>query len=218
MQRSGHSGTGRHAKLSGTVPASTQLRFRQQMQQRQAHQRDSFQKLSYAAPLHGTHLHGNQHSGDKMPGASSANRPAPVAVSASAPKHGPVPSAPTLDTSAYTDEAPPGCSRYTVMLLKPLGIVLAEDGKGGIFVASVTAGGKAAAEGSVSQGDQLLACSGCISTRESMYGEIAVRSGEKIIRINAQSEDFSTVMAAIRSHPAGKHVRLEFQRCQTVPS
>lgn len=215
MQHSGHSGTGRHAKLSGIVPASTQLRFRQQMQQRQAHQRDSLKKLSYAAPLHGNHL---QHSGDKMPVASSANRPGPVAVSAAAPKNGPIPSDPTFDTSAYTDQAPPGCSRYAVMLRKPLGIVLEEDGKGGIFVASVAAGGKAAAEGSISQGDQLLACSGCISTRESMYGEIAVRSGEKIIRINARSEDFSTVMAAIRSHPAGKHVRLEFQRCQTVTS
>lgn len=97
---------------------------------------------------------------------------------------------------------------------KPLGLVLEEDRHGCIFVAEVQEGGNAAKTGLVSKGDQLIATSGYTHTREASYQEVKVRSGEQVVRLNVRGEDFDTVMAAIRSHPSQRDVRLELQRCQ----
>ena len=35
-----------------------------------------------------------------------------------------------------------------------------------------------------------------------------------MVRLNVRTEDFSTVMAAISSHPANLPVTLELQRCE----
>lgn len=202
MQRSNdraHGKAGRPCRVSATVPASTQLRFRQQMQQRQSHQQHALKEIRHVSPAQHLPL---------PPG----RRLHPAAAMDSTQSQS-VPSSLMDD-----DRVPPGCSRYTVELRKPMGVVLEEDKLSNIFVASVTEGGRAAAEGSIGEGDQLLACSGCISTRDSIYGETTVRSGEQVIRLATRGEDFATVMAAIRSHPAGKSVRLEFQRCQTESS
>lgn len=46
-----------------------------------------------------------------------------------------------------------------------------------------------------------------------MYGEITVRGGETLVRLNVRKERFTVVMAAIASHSAGQAVTLDFQRC-----
>lgn len=51
------------------------------------------------------------------------------------------------------------------------------------------------------QGDQLLACSGCITTRDSTYGEISVRSGEQVIRLATRGEVCNLSTFDIRLKP-----------------
>ena len=84
-------------------------------------------------------------------------------------------------STSSIDSPPPGCSRYTVSLTKPLGLVLEQQTEGGpIVVAEITHDGAAAKTGLVSVGDQLIATSGvtvrgersvraCVHTRSS-YG------------------------------------------------
>lgn len=119
-----------------------------------------------------------------------------------------------VQQSAAGDEIPPGCSRYTVTLNKPLGLVLEESKElGTIVVGEVLEGGNAAASGEISAGDILIATSGYCRTTEQVYNDIVVRGGEQIVRLTVRGESFDTVMAAITSHPASIPVRLEFQRC-----
>jgi hypothetical protein len=120
---------------------------------------------------------------------------------------------PQQASAASADQAPPGCSRYAVELRKPLGLVLEEDSHGSIYVAEVTEGGNADKSGLVSKGDQLIATSGYTYERETQYQSVQVRSGERVVRLTARGEDFSVIMAAIRSHPSQREVRLELQRC-----
>ncbi len=52
-------------------------------------------------------------------------------------------SPPSVAVPGAAAQVPPGCSRYSVELRKPLGLLLEEDRSGGIFVASVVQGGNA---------------------------------------------------------------------------
>jgi C-terminal processing protease CtpA/Prc len=116
------------------------------------------------------------------------------------------------------DQVPAGCSRYTVSLGKPLGLVLEErKATGSIVVAEIVPGGNAEKSGVISIGDQLIATSGYTRTTEQMYGDIAVRGGEQIIRLQVRGESFDTVLAAISSHPGNFKCKLEFQQCDEVP-
>ena len=126
------------------------------------------------------------------------------------PRQAPVPRA--QDSSALAeasvDEVPRGCSRYSVALSKPLGIVLEENSvTGAITVAELVPEGNADTSGKVRHprccecigqtphalmmlvlfaylqigiGDQLIATSGYTRAgKEVVYGEIVVRGGEK---------------------------------------
>jgi len=132
------------------------------------------------------------------------------------------------DGTSSEDEASAGpplnCARYTVELLKPIGIVLEETKGGGeIYVAEVVAGGRAArrnaesdalAEGTdVRVGDVLVSTSAVATTNVQTYGEVDVRGGEKFVTLSARGESFDTVLAAVASHRGGQPVRLTFQRC-----
>jgi len=115
------------------------------------------------------------------------------------------------------DEIPKGCSRYSVELNKPLGLVLEErKSTGTIVVAEITPEGNADNSGVITVGDQLIATSGYTRTREQTYGEITVPSGEQIIRLQVRGESFDTVLAAISSHPGNFKVKLEFQQCEEI--
>lgn len=112
------------------------------------------------------------------------------------------------------DDIPPGCSRYSVSLTKPIGLVLEErkDTKT-IVVAEIVPGGAAEKSGLVAVGDILIATNGYTRTTEQMYNEIVVRGGEQMVRLRVQGESFDTVLAAIGSIPGNMEVKLEFQRC-----
>ena len=85
-------------------------------------------------------------------------------------------------------QAPPGCSRYTIELKKPLGLALEEDGRGGIKVAEVFDKGNAAIDGTVSPGDALISTTAIVYTREAEYQGNMVRSGEQTVTMNIQGE------------------------------
>jgi len=105
--------------------------------------------------------------------------------------------------------------RYKVQIPKPVGLVLEETSSGIIRVAEILPGGNAEKTGQITVGDTLVATSGLTRTTEQYYNEIAVRGGEKLVRISAQGAKFDTIMAAIGSHLAGMEVNLEFQRCDS---
>lgn len=124
------------------------------------------------------------------------------------------PAAAPASAAESSVDLPPGCSRYSVELTKPLGIVLEENrATGSITVAEVVPGGAADKTGEVAVGDVLLATSGYVRTTEQTYGEIVVRGGEQMVRLSARGESFDTVLAAIGSVPGNMAVKLEFQRC-----
>ena len=112
------------------------------------------------------------------------------------------------------DVIPPGCSRYELSITKPIGLVLEErKDTRSIVVAEIVPGGSADKTGLVNVGDILIATQGYTRTTEQVYGEIVVRGGEKMVRLNVRGEKFDTVMAAIGSIPGNMAVKLEFQRC-----
>jgi C-terminal processing protease CtpA/Prc len=113
------------------------------------------------------------------------------------------------------DQIPTGCSRYSVSLGKPLGLILEErKSTGTIVVAEIVPGGNAEKSGVITVGDQLIATSGYTRTTEQMYGDITVKGGEQIVRLPVRGESFDTVLAAISSHPGNFQVKLEFQQCE----
>lgn len=85
-------------------------------------------------------------------------------------------------------QVPEGCSRYTVELSRPLGLVLEERSSGEIFVGDVPAGGQAAREGMVQAGDLLISVTGVAYTKESSYQGAVVRSGETRVTLNVRNE------------------------------
>ena len=102
------------------------------------------------------------------------------------------------------DNIPPNCTRVSVEVKKPLGLILEEDGLGGIRVAEVIEEGNCAKTKLIQAGDKILAISAEIKTRTQDYGGVSVGSGEEMIRLQVQGEKFDTIMAAISSYPSRK--------------
>ncbi|WIA30540.1 hypothetical protein OEZ86_000623 [Tetradesmus obliquus] len=120
----------------------------------------------------------------------------------------------TSSSQPDANDIPPGCSRYSISIKKPLGLVLEQNKSSGIItVAEISPEGGAARTGLVAVGDQLIATSGVTYSTEEEYGEVKVKKGQKVVRVNAIGQSFKTVSAAIGSHPGHMEVTLEFQRC-----
>ena len=111
------------------------------------------------------------------------------------------------------DKPPPGCTRYTINILRPLGLVLEEKKEGGIYVGEIVEDGNAAKTGLVNVGDELIATSGVVFNSTTDYGGVSVPRGEETVRMPVRTERFDTVMAAIASNPSQRTVALEFQKC-----
>jgi len=118
------------------------------------------------------------------------------------------------EASEDAEPVPPGCARYAVELKKPLGVYLANDANGNIFVEEIVPGGAADKCGLISVGDRLIATSAIVFNSEMDYGGVSVKKGEEQIRFATRGESFDTVMAAISTWPAPRKMKLEFQRCE----
>lgn len=116
------------------------------------------------------------------------------------------------------DKPPPGCSRISVEIGRPLGLVLEEDVNGNIFVAEVAKEGNAEKLGVIDVGDQLIATSAVVYEDSDSYGGVLVRKGMRIVRLNVRGETFDTVLGAIGTHPAHMKVTLELQKCKPLSS
>ena len=112
------------------------------------------------------------------------------------------------------DNIPPNCTRVSVEVKKPLGLILEEDGLGGIRVAEVIEEGNCAKTKLIRAGDKILAISAEIKTRTQDYGGVSVGSGEEMIRLQVQGEKFDTIMAAISSYPSQKTMKIDVLKCQ----
>ncbi len=64
------------------------------------------------------------------------------------------------------EPVPPGCARYAVELKKPLGMYLANDANGNIFVEEIVPGGAADKCGLIGVGDRLIATSAIVFNGE----------------------------------------------------
>ena len=67
------------------------------------------------------------------------------------------------------EPVPPGCARYAVELKKPLGMYLANDANGNIFVEEIVPGGAADKCGLIGVGDRLIATSAIVFNGEMDY-------------------------------------------------
>uniref|UniRef100_A0A7S4GIG1 PDZ domain-containing protein n=1 Tax=Eutreptiella gymnastica TaxID=73025 RepID=A0A7S4GIG1_9EUGL len=115
--------------------------------------------------------------------------------------------------SAEEDQpAPAGMTRFKVTLAKPFGMVLEEDGNGGIVVSEILEEGNAAKEGTIQVGDSLIATTALVYNTEQSYGSVTVKGGEQYVRVAVRGEKFDTIMAAIRTNPASVPPTLEFER------
>ena len=112
------------------------------------------------------------------------------------------------------DNIPPNCTRVSVEVKKPLGLILEEDGLGGIRVAEVIEEGNCAKTKLIRAGDKILAISAEIKTRTQDYGGVSVGSGEEMICLQVQGEKFDTIMAAISSYPSQKTMKIDVLKCQ----
>jgi C-terminal processing protease CtpA/Prc len=108
---------------------------------------------------------------------------------------------------------PANCSRVSVEVRKPLGLILEEDGLGGIVVVEVVPEGNCAKTKLIQAGDKILAISAQIKTRVQDYGGVSVGSGEEMIRLQVQGEKFDTIMAAIGSYPSQKRMKIDVLKC-----
>ncbi|CAL6350751.1 unnamed protein product [Bathycoccus prasinos] len=112
------------------------------------------------------------------------------------------------------DAIPANCTRVSVEVKKPLGLILEEDGLGGIVVVEVVFEGNSAKTKLIRKGDKILAISAQIKTRTQDYGGVSVGSGEEMIRLQVQGEKFDTIMAAISSYPSQKTMKIDVLKCQ----
>jgi len=115
--------------------------------------------------------------------------------------------------SESSDPVPPGCARYAVELKKPLGMFLAQDKNGNIFVEELVKDGAAEKSGLIGVGDRLIAVSAIVFNSTMDYGGVSVKKGEEQIRFATRGESFDVVMAAISTWPGARKMKLEFQRC-----
>ena len=92
--------------------------------------------------------------------------------------------------AADDEPVPPGCARYAVELKKPLGMFLANDKNGNIFVEELVPGGAAEQSGLISVGDRLIATSAIVFNSEMDYGGVSVKKGEEQIRFSTRGESF----------------------------
>ena len=100
--------------------------------------------------------------------------------------------------------------RYTVELAKPLGLVLEERARGGIFVGEVAPEGNAARDGRIGVGDRLVSTSAVAFTTEQFYNDVAVRGGEQAVVLDVTQEKWDTVMAAMASVKGNQKLTLDF--------
>lgn len=77
------------------------------------------------------------------------------------------------------DNIPPNCTRVSVEVKKPLGLILEEDGLGGIRVAEVIEEGNCAKTKLIQAGDKILAISAEIKTRTQDYGGVQSEAAKK---------------------------------------
>jgi len=117
----------------------------------------------------------------------------------------------------------PPLSSLFVFFQKPLGLVLAEKGKGGaVFVEDVVAGGNADVSGKVQKGDLLIRCSATVLKSDGLsgsfeaegYGQRPYTNWNRIM-FDCRDKDFATVMSALGSNNERWgifDVYLEFQR------
>jgi hypothetical protein len=112
------------------------------------------------------------------------------------------------------DAIPANCTRVSVEVKKPLGLILEEDGLGGIVVVEVVSEGNSAKTKLIRKGDKILAISAQIKTRTQDYGGVSVGSGEEMIRLQVQGEKFDAIMAAISSYPSQKTMKIDVLKCQ----
>jgi hypothetical protein len=115
-------------------------------------------------------------------------------------------------------QVPPGCSRYTVNLSRPLGLVLETNGSS-IVVAEVQKGGLAEREGTVRAGDILISTSGITYSKESDYGGAKVRMGESRVILNVSNEVCSRplLLRQMRYFPCAYVWWLVEQNCPISP-
>ena len=135
-----------------------------------------------------------------------------------APK--PLPGWEKASVTESIDEFPQSCARFSVVLRKPLGLVLEQSKKNGdIYVAEVVPGGNASrlqGDLAIGVGDILISVTGITTTTAQVYGETTVRGGETRVVVNTRGQSFDAIMAAIGSNKAGMDIKLEFQRCITT--
>ena len=98
-------------------------------------------------------------------------------------------------------------------LKKPLGMFLAQDKNGNIFVEELVKDGAAEKSGLIGVGDRLIAVSAIVFNSTMDYGGVSVKKGEEQIRFATRGESFDVVMAAISTWPGARKMKLEFQRC-----
>ena len=103
--------------------------------------------------------------------------------------------------AADDEPVPPGCARYAVELKKPLGMFLANDKNGNIFVEELVPGGAAEQSGLISVGDRLIATSAIVFNSEMDYGGVSVKKGEEQIRFSTRGESFDVDGRASSSPP-----------------
>lgn len=122
------------------------------------------------------------------------------------------------DDTVKADDLPPaGCERVRLQLTKPLGLVLEASKKtGSVFIVEVLPEGNAAKDGRVEVGDELISTSAVVYTTERDYGGVAVKGGQRMVRLVCKTEKFDTVLAAISTHPAHIAVTLDIQKCRPL--
>jgi hypothetical protein len=91
------------------------------------------------------------------------------------------------------DELPPaGCERVRLQLRKPLGLVLEANKTGSVFVVEVLPEGNAAKDGRIEAGDEVISTSAVVYDTERDYGGVAVKGGQRTVRLVCKSEKFDT--------------------------
>ncbi len=67
---------------------------------------------------------------------------------------------------------------------------------GNVFIVEVLPDGAAARDGRIQVGDELIATSAVVYTTESDYGGVAVKGGQKNVRVVCKGEKFDTGASA----------------------